>query len=77
MSLHGRPYLVIRADRFAEALAATIDDPDVRALSPIGSVSQWIDSTDVLGRPPILQRLKSAYGSSSCGVWFPDFSTFL
>jgi hypothetical protein len=49
-----------KASRF-HALATVIDDLAVRALPPIGSVSQWIDSTDAL-QPQILQRLKPAYG---------------
>ncbi|GAA1351023.1 DUF4037 domain-containing protein [Streptomyces beijiangensis] len=45
-----RPFQVIRADRFADALLATVDDPELKALPPTGSVDQWADSTDFLGR---------------------------
>lgn len=48
---HSRPYRVIGADRFAGALRATVSDPWLRSLPPIGSVDQWADSTDVLDGP--------------------------
>ncbi|MER5772651.1 DUF4037 domain-containing protein [Streptomyces sp. NPDC001985] len=47
---HGRPFLVLRADRFARALARTVTDPVLRALPPVGAVDQWADSTDLLQR---------------------------
>jgi hypothetical protein len=46
-----RPYLVIGAERFTEALLATVQDRDLAARPLTGSVSQWVDSTDVLRRP--------------------------
>ncbi|MEO8153034.1 MAG: DUF4037 domain-containing protein [Rhizobacter sp.] len=46
---HDRPYLVIHGDRFADALHTAITDPAVKALPRgLGSVDQFIDSTDVL-----------------------------
>jgi hypothetical protein len=61
-SFHGRPFLVIHADRFARAAERAIRDPVLRSLSPrIGSVNQWVDATDVLEHPRIVQRLRSAY----------------
>lgn len=51
----GRPYQVIRADRFAEALAATLTDPALRELPRVGSVDQWADSTDFLGRQDLVR----------------------
>jgi hypothetical protein len=61
-TFHGRPFLVIHADRFASAAEHAIRDPTVRGLPPrIGSVNQWVDATDVLERPRIVQRLRSAY----------------
>lgn len=47
---HSRPFLVLRAERFAQALARTVTDPDLRALPLLGSVDQWADSTDLLQR---------------------------
>jgi hypothetical protein len=46
-----RPYLVIGAERFTEALLATVQDRDLAARPLTGAVSQWVDSTDVLTRP--------------------------
>ena len=48
---HSRPFRVLRADRFAEALTARIGDSALRELPPVGSVDQFLDSADVLGRP--------------------------
>ncbi len=44
-----RPQLVLSAARFADALHASIADPAVRALPPIGSVDQVTDDLSVLG----------------------------
>lgn len=58
-SYHGRPYLVIHADKFAEAVKAKIKDEDVKAIKTnIGSVDQFMDSTDVLSYPQIFKKLK-------------------
>lgn len=46
-----RPFLVIGAERFVAALRASITDPRLRALPPVGGVDQWVDSTDVLTDP--------------------------
>ncbi|MFF3907243.1 DUF4037 domain-containing protein [Streptomyces sp. NPDC001848] len=48
---HARPFLVLRAERFAQALARTVTDPDLRGLPLVGGVDQWADSTDLLSRP--------------------------
>jgi hypothetical protein len=45
---YDRPFLVIDAGRFATALRAGVTDPEVRRLSIVGSVDQFVDSTDVL-----------------------------
>jgi hypothetical protein len=44
-----RPFRVLRADRFADALGRRITDPQIRALPPTGTVDQFADSTDFLG----------------------------
>lgn len=51
----GRPYQVIRADRFAEALAGTLTDPALRALPLVGGVDQWADGTDFIGRQDLIR----------------------
>lgn len=53
---HGRPYRVLFAERFANALVETVTDRQLRDLPRIGSVDQWADSTDFLG----VQRLRHA-----------------
>ena len=63
---HGRPFLVIQAGRFADALRVQIQDERVRALpEAIGSIDQFVDSTDVLTNPALRQRLKAIYTTRS------------
>lgn len=57
----GRPFLVIRADRFAAAIQETIDDPALRALTLIGSADQFVDSTDVTESPQRMTSLDAIY----------------
>jgi hypothetical protein len=46
---HDRPFRVLAADRFADALRRAVTDPDVSALPPhIGGIDQFVDSVDVL-----------------------------
>uniref|UniRef100_A0AAU2VQU4 Uncharacterized protein n=1 Tax=Streptomyces sp. NBC_00008 TaxID=2903610 RepID=A0AAU2VQU4_9ACTN len=45
---HGRPFLVLHAERFARPLAASVTDPELRGRPLTGSVDQWADSTDLL-----------------------------
>lgn len=46
---HARPFTVIDAERFADALTRSITDPDVRALpTHLGGIDQYVDSTDAL-----------------------------
>ncbi|NGO10170.1 DUF4037 domain-containing protein [Streptomyces sp. HC44] len=46
---HSRPFLVLHAERFAQALSETVTDPELRSRPLIGGVDQWADSTDFLG----------------------------
>jgi hypothetical protein len=55
-----RPYPVIEAGRFATALLARVEDPDVAALPPVGAVDQFADSTAVLSQPRLARALMSA-----------------
>ena len=52
---HSRPFLVLHAERFAQALARTVTDPELRTLPLVGSVDQWADSTDLLHHPHAIQ----------------------
>ncbi len=59
---HQRPYRVLHAERFAEAIQATIMDEDTRALPPhIGSIDQFVDSTDLLTHRERRSRLAAVY----------------
>lgn len=45
---HTRPFLVIHADRFADALRATLTDDLLRTVvAEIGAIDQFMDSTDM------------------------------
>jgi hypothetical protein len=46
---YSRPFQVLDAGRFADALTDAITDPLIRQLPPIGAADQFIDSTDALG----------------------------
>jgi hypothetical protein len=56
-----RPYRVVAADRFAEASRAAITDPWLRALPLVGSVDQFVDSTDVLSSSGRTHHLRAFY----------------
>ena len=63
---HERPYEVIAADRFAEALEARVEDEAVRALPKgVGAVWQFIDSTDVLDEIERCRHLVAVYTARS------------
>ena len=60
---HGRPFLIIEAGRFADALRDQIRDERVRNLpEAIGSINQFVDSTDVLSNPTLRRRVEAIYG---------------
>ncbi|MCR6488286.1 DUF4037 domain-containing protein [Amycolatopsis sp. OK19-0408] len=46
---HDRPFQVLHAERFSQALVASITDPELRALPLTGAVDQFADNTDLLG----------------------------
>lgn len=47
---HDRPFRVLDAYRFTDALVATIGDPAIRALPPVGAIDQYVDNTDLTDR---------------------------
>ena len=63
---HGRPYRVIHAERFAQALASAIRDEELRRIIDdvglVGAVDQFVDSTDILSHAGHSQRLGDFYG---------------
>src|SRR5262249_3661 len=59
---YSRPYLVLSSDRFAEAIRAAIASAEVLALPPYtGSLTQFVDSTDVQESREDWERLKVMY----------------
>jgi hypothetical protein len=58
---YNRPYLVLRAERFAEACHDTITEPWLRRIPLVGSIDQFADSTDVLSYPDVARKLASIY----------------
>jgi hypothetical protein len=58
----GRPYLVIRAARFANALLAAIESEELRKITVrMGGIDQFIDCTDYIENPKTYQGTKSVY----------------
>jgi hypothetical protein len=49
---YGRPFRVIDGGRFARELRDSLDDARLAALALVGTVDQFVDSTDVLSDPP-------------------------
>ena len=62
---HDRPFLVLGADRFADACVEAVDDPVLYALPLVGGVDQWVDSTDVLSHGERVRRLIGWYTGST------------
>ena len=57
---HSRPFQVLHAERFTEALMARITDPAIGSLPTIGAVDQFIDGTDVLSHPELTRAATHA-----------------
>jgi hypothetical protein len=57
---HDRPFRVLHAGRFTQALTSSITDPAVRGLPLTGAVDQFVDSTDALTHPPRSRALAAA-----------------
>ncbi len=55
-----RPYRTLNG-AVPQALLGAITDPDIRRLPPVGSIEQWVDSTDVLSSPGRRAALQAAY----------------
>jgi hypothetical protein len=61
----GRPYLVIHGDAFASAIRDAIRDPVVKSITAnVGSIDQFVDSTDVLEQLSVVKRLSVVYKTS-------------
>jgi hypothetical protein len=60
---HSRPFLVIHGDRFVDAIRAAIKSEKVRALPEhLGSIDQFVDSTDALR---YLDRFRAVYDENA------------
>ena len=58
---YARPYLTIDAERLVNAIRKTIKDPRLKRIEFVGSVDQYLDSTDVLDYPERATKLKVLY----------------
>ncbi|CAN5477716.1 DUF4037 domain-containing protein [soil metagenome] len=59
---HDRPFQVIHGEVFAEAIrAGNTDEAVLRLPEGVGSVDQWVDSTDVLSASGRRAKLRSLY----------------
>lgn len=64
---HNRPYLVLHAETIIKEMLVAITDPNVRKVltsdstGVIGSLDQWIDSTDILSNGRLCNNLKYFY----------------
>jgi hypothetical protein len=59
---HNRPFKIIHAEKFAEAIYAKIQDEEVKQLPKyLGGIDQYVDSTDVLSNTNKFRRFWSLY----------------
>ncbi|MFH9554560.1 hypothetical protein [Streptomyces sp. NPDC017435] len=59
---HTRPFLVLDTHRFTDALIDTISDPALRALPSVGTIDQYVDSTDITDRNHTDRRIRYIAG---------------
>jgi hypothetical protein len=62
---YGRPFLVLASERFVDACKAAVTDDWLHTLPLVGSVDQFVDSTDVLSRADYATRLQAMYEPGS------------
>lgn len=53
---YSRPFLVLDAYRFADALMDTVASPQIKALPRVGAIDQYVDSTDMTDRNAVRWR---------------------
>ena len=59
---HNRPFMIIHADNYADAIHAEIKDDEVKRLPKyLGGIDQYVDSTDVLSYTEKFRRFWSMY----------------
>lgn len=63
---HSRPFQVLHAERFCDALAGTIADSTVRAVMNrvwlVGGIDQISDNVDLKSNPELFAKLRALYG---------------
>jgi hypothetical protein len=60
---YNRPYRVIHADRFVDAIFGKITSPLLRSMErKIGAIGQFTDSTDIQCWTAARKKLASVYG---------------
>jgi hypothetical protein len=59
-SFHGRPYRVLLADRFFDALHDAIADERLCPAADAGGVDQYVDGVDVVEWPPLTRAFTRA-----------------
>ncbi|HTJ69980.1 MAG TPA: DUF4037 domain-containing protein [Actinospica sp.] len=62
-----RPFQVIGATRFVDALTATISDPVLRELPPVGAIDQYVDNTDLTDHNHVDRRSRYIAGPAGRG----------
>ncbi len=60
-NFHDRPFKVIDAPRFVQAIRRKIRDPILRRFTPIGAVSQFADAPDLLLDEVLAKELRRLY----------------
>lgn len=58
---YDRPFRVLRSGRFVDVCLEAVRDERLRALPLVGSIDQWVDSTDALSDPAVARRVRSLY----------------
>ena len=56
-----RPYRVISAERFVQALCAAIENEQLKTLAPIGGIDQFSDCTDLTDNVRLARRTRNLY----------------
>jgi hypothetical protein len=68
VELHGRPYYVIRAHRFAGEILRTFESEEIKKIRfGCGSVNQLVDSDEQISNPVLCKQLKELYEIGSKG----------
>jgi Domain of unknown function (DUF4037) len=64
-NFHARPFQVLHAERFVDACLAVVRDEWLLGLPLVGSIDQFVDSTDVLAYADRARRLRDLYRAAT------------